>query len=67
MLLHCDSLEPPMSQLGPKCENLTASISSPLYPLIADIEQTFRHFAFVPLVQCHKNEDRNPSLDQFVC
>ena len=32
----------------PKPEELTLSMPGPLYPLIADIEQTFRDFAFVP-------------------
>jgi hypothetical protein len=33
---------------GSKPEELTSSITGPLYLLIADIEQTFRGFAFVP-------------------
>jgi hypothetical protein len=32
MLLRCESLDPPMSQLGSKCEILAVSRCLPLYP-----------------------------------
>src|SRR6516165_3165528 len=41
MLLRCESLEAAHVSVGSKCEELASSISCPLYPLIADVDQTF--------------------------
>ena len=47
MLLHCESLEPPRSQLGHKRSSRHVCVTSGL-PLIADMRRTGLDVGFVP-------------------
>jgi hypothetical protein len=49
MLLRCESLEPPMSQLGQTRSLRHACVTSGL-PLIADMRRTGLDVGFVPIV-----------------